>query len=161
MSVQQRRLLLLAEQVSMVDADLGSATAQAWLVSAIDALGHAIIDLADGKSAATIDVPVLAFDLSRHDEGEVDRASCAAGAADLRRAHVSLTCALTQPDGIPPGLASDTVRALSVLAGALQDLAAHPCTADHQRSVRAGAHRSIRAAYRLVQPVGVSGISPK
>ncbi len=161
MSAQRRQLLLLAERVGTVDADLGSATAQAWLVSAVDALAHAVVDLADGKSAATIEVPVLALDPAVHDEVEADRASCAAAASDLRQGHVALTTALEAPDGIPPGLATDTVRSMSVLASALQDLAAHPSSSDHQRSVRAGAHRSIRTAYRLVQPAGSPGTSPK
>lgn len=160
MSGQQRGLLLLADQISLIDAEVGSATAQAWLASTVDALAHAVVDLVDGKEAATVDVPVVALDLTGHGEGEPDRASCAAAAADLRRAHVTLTSALAQPDGIRSGLAADTVRSLSVLSGALQDLATHPANVEHQRSVRAGAHRSIRAAYRLVQP-GEHSASPR
>ncbi|MGB3764711.1 MAG: hypothetical protein WA966_15985 [Ornithinimicrobium sp.] len=161
MSARQERLLLLAEEVGGIDADLGSAVAQAWLVSAVDALAHAIVDLADGKHAATIGVPVLALESSSHEELEADRASCAAAASDVRRAHVALTSALEAPDGIPPGLAADTTRSLSVLAGALQDLATNPSSSEHERSVRAGAHRSIRTAYRLVQPAGATGTVPK
>ena len=140
MSVQQRRLLLLAEQVGTVDADLGSATAQAWLVSAVDALAHAVVDLADGKRAATIEVPVLALDPFAHDEVEADRASCAAAASDLRRIHVALAAALEAPDGVPLGLPADTVRSLSVLAGALQDLATNTSSTDQQRSEIGRAH---------------------
>ncbi|MGB3257181.1 MAG: hypothetical protein WBG89_07650 [Ornithinimicrobium sp.] len=161
MKTRQQRLLLLAEQVGSIDADLGSATAQAWLVSAVDALAHAVVDLADGKQSATIEVPVLALDSSSHEDLEADRASCAAAASQARRAHVALTSALEAPDGIPQGLAADTIRSLSVLAGALQDLATHPSSSDHERSVRAGAHRSLRTAYRLVQPAGSSGTVPK
>ncbi|MGB3830029.1 MAG: hypothetical protein WA962_14770 [Ornithinimicrobium sp.] len=157
----QQRLLLLADEVASIDADLGSTSAQAWLVAAIEALAHAVVDLADGKGAASVDVPVLALDTVVRDDDGADRASCAAAAAHLRRARVTLGDALAEPDGIPPGLAADTMSSFSVLAGALQDVATEPAGAQRQRSVRAGAHRSIRAAYRLVQPAGVPGPSPK
>lgn len=146
------RLLHLADEVSTVDAHLGSQNAQAWLVAALDGIAHALVDVFDGKNTPTRAVPVVAINGAARGEDQADRASCAAAATQLRHSHRLVSSALVQPDGIPPGLASDVISAMALLASALQDIATEPPGAHRQPAVRAGAHRSIRAAYRLTTP---------
>ncbi|HKJ12585.1 MAG TPA: hypothetical protein VJ976_09410 [Ornithinimicrobium sp.] len=151
------RLAALAEQVCSVYADVGPATAQAWVVAATDALAHALVDLSDGREHFTRDTPVRALPLlcptpAEPREGRVDRASCAAAAAHLRGVQHQLRPLLAAPGGIPAGARADTARALDLLAGALEELAAEPPASARATAVRAGAMRAIRTAYRLLQP---------
>ena len=158
-------LATLAEDVSEVYADVGPATAQAWVVAAVDALAHALVDLADGRACFTRHTPVRALPLleagspdaaDRH----VDRASCAAAAGRLRRVEYATRRVLGGPGGVPRGAGADTLRALSLVAGALEDLAAEPATRAPTSAVRASALRAVRTAYRLVQPERPAAPSP-
>ncbi len=159
----KHRLLLLADEVAGINADLGSAQADAWLVAAIDAVTHALVDVADDAASLTISTPVHVVPAGNDSESPADRASCAAAATALRRAHATLLSAVAsrdhaQPDATPtspPGIEDEVGQALDMLANALQDVASEPGAERHQ-AVRAQAHRSVRAAYRLVQPHGQS-----
>lgn len=167
----KNRLLLLADDVAGIDADLGSSQADAWLAAAIDAVTHALIDVADDAPSPTITTPVLDFPGDHGTDSPADRASCAAAATALRRAHASMTSLVASHDqtclsatgtsdsGIThtnmagTGIADDVSTALEMLANALQDVASEP-GADRHQAVRAQAHRNVRAAYRLMQPHG-------
>ncbi len=158
-----RRLLLLADEVAGIDADLGSAQADAWLVAAVDALAHALVDVADGAPSLTVSTPVRALPAGHDRDAPADRASCAAAATQLRRARAIMVSAVISDPAIYPDLdgapqatiAEDVGHALDMLASALQDVASEPGVDRHQ-AVRAQAHRSVRSAYRLVQPHGQS-----
>ncbi len=157
----RHRLLLLADEVAVIDADLGSAHADAWLVAAIDALAHALVDVADDAQTLTISTPVHAVVLGHDRDSLADRASCAAAATQLRRAHATMRSAVAARTIVTsdtaltntavPSIADDVGRALDMLATALQDVASEP-GADRHQAVRAQAHRSVRAAHRLMQP---------
>ncbi len=152
----RHRLLFLADEVAVIDADLGSAHADAWLVAAIDALAHALVDVADDAATVTISTPVQTVPPSHDRDSLADRASCAAAATQLRRAHVTMRSALSaRTNSAATTIADDVGHALDMLATALQDVACEP-GADRHQAVRAQAHRSIRAAHRLLQPDGQS-----
>lgn len=158
-----QRLLLLAGEVAVINADLGSAHADAWLVAAIDAVAHALVDVADGAPSLTVSTPVRDVPLGAKSDSCADRASCAAAATQLRRARRALLSAAAygsaQPTALTttsaPGITENVEHALDMLATALQDIASEPGV-DHHQAVRAQAHRSVRAAYRLVQPTNSS-----
>jgi len=141
-----------------VYADVGPATSQAWVVAAVDALTHALVDLADGREELTRHTPVQALPLVRSDgvqpDNHVDRASCAAAAARVRSIQSAARSLLTGPGGIPDGIAADTARALDLMGEALEDLAGEPAHSARAGAVRASALRVVRSAYRLVQPAG-------
>ena len=163
---RRQGLATLADEVADVYADVGPATAQAWLVAVVDALAHALVDLADGREQLTHHTPVRALPLLRNrsdgqQETHVDRASCAAAAASVRHIQASARPLLTRPGGIPPGVAADTARAIDLLGAALEDLAGEPADSPRANAVRAGAMRAVRSAYRLVQPVGPPPQDPK
>lgn len=142
------RLLVLADDLATVHADVGEARTHAWLAAAVDALCHALVDLADGRGSAGRRTPVPQLPGGG---GEVDRASCAAAAATMRRVRALTAAAVTGPDGIPGGLAEDTVRALDQLADALQVLAG-ASDAAQVSAARPGVHRTLRRCHRMLQP---------
>lgn len=148
-----QRLLVLADEVGLVHAEVGDAVTHAWLAAAIEALAHALVDLSDGRSAAS--TRTLPRALPPDDTG-LGRPSCAAAAATLRTVHTRVSDILTGPDGVPVGLAQDTMRALGVLADALQDLATAADEA-HLQAVRPTAHRAVRRCHRLLQPGSTVG----
>lgn len=148
-------LLMLADEISVIHADLGSVPADAWLVAAIDALTHAVVDVADGAENLTVRTPVQSLPKGHNREDFADRASCAAAATQLRRAQATVRSLATGRTTATTGTIDDIVDALDMLATALQDVASEPGSDRHQ-SVRAQAHRSIRGAHRLLQPDGQS-----
>lgn len=141
-------LLLLADEVAGVHAEVGAAATHAYLAAAIDAVAHALVDVADGRSeASTATTP---RELPPGGE-EVGAASCAGAGAALRSVQLRAGRLLSGPDGIPAGLASDTVQALGVLADALQDLST--ASADGRLpAVRPTAYRAVRRCHRMLQP---------
>ena len=162
MSANQR-LLVLADEIAGINADLGSSHADAWLVAAVDGVAHALVDIADSAPSLTVSTPVSAVPSGHDNDSTADRASCAAAATQLRRAHTILVNTVICHHSSHPDLAdapqeriaNDVGHALDMLATALQDVASEPGIDRHQ-AVRAQAHRSVRAAYRLVQPHGQS-----
>lgn len=146
-SVPTPALLLLADEVAGVHAEVGAVVTHAYLAAAIDAVAHALVDVADGRS--TPSTATVLQDLPPGGE-EIGSASCAAAAAALRRVQLRADHLLTGPDGIPPGLASDTVEALGVLADALQDLAA--AGGERPQAARPTAYRAVRRCHRMLQP---------
>lgn len=141
-------LLVLADDLATVHADVGEPRTHAWLAAAVDALCHALVDLADRRATAAVRTPVPHLPGGG---GEVDRASCASAAATLRRVRAGTAAAVTGPDGIPAGLADDTVRALDQLADALQVLAGARDAAE-VAAARPGLHRTLRRCHRRLQP---------
>lgn len=146
-------LLMLADEVASVHAEVGDAATHTYLAAAVDAVAHALVDLADGREHPS--TPTTPVDLPGGGE-QVGAASCAAAAATLGSVRLRARHLLTRPDGIPPGLAQDTVEALGVLAGALQDLAG----AGSQKplpAVQPAAHRAVRRCHRMLQPGSTLG----
>jgi hypothetical protein len=142
------RLLVLADELATVHADVGGARTDAWLAAAVDALCHAFVDLADGRDSPSVQSPVPHLPGGG---GEVGRPSCAAAAATLRRVRAAAAEVVRGPDGIPPGLAQDTVCALDQLADALQALAGAGDAAQ-VAAARPGVHRTLRRCHRMLQP---------
>lgn len=141
-------LLVLADEVSSVHAEVGDSATHTYLAAAVDAVAHALVDLADGREHPS--TPTTPEDLPGGGE-QVGAASCAAAATALRSVQLRARRLLTGPDGIPPGLAADTVEALGVLAGALQDLAGAGQPQQRQ-AVLPTAHRAVRRCHRILQP---------
>ncbi len=142
------RLLVLADDLAEVHADVGEARTHAWLAAAVDALCHALVDLADGRVSPGVRTPVPHLPGGG---GDVDRASCAAAAATLRRVRTVTVGTVTAADGVPAGLAEDTVRALDQLADALRVLAG-TSDAAQVAAARPGVHRTMRRCHRMLQP---------
>lgn len=138
-------LLVLADEVASVHAEVGTSALHSYLAAAVDAVAHALVDLADGREHPS--TPTVPEELPGGGE-QVGAASCAAAAATLSSVQRRARRVLTGPDGIPPGLAEDTVEALGVLAGALQDLAGR----GGLRAVQPTAHRAVRRCHRMLQP---------
>jgi len=151
-------LAALAEQASQVYADVGPAAAQAWMVAAVDALAHALVDLADDRADFTRHTQVHALRLlgAPHggDDDGVDRASCAAAATELRRLRHEAQELLVGPGACTTKAGQRATRAMDLLVGALDDLAAVPPGDARAGITRAAAMRGIRSAYRLLQPEG-------
>lgn len=146
-------LLLLADEVSCVHAEVGDVATHNDMAAAIDALAHALVDLADGRAHPS--THTVAPELPGGGE-QVQPASCAAAAATLRGVQLRAGRLLAGPDGIPPGLAGDTVEALGVLAGALQELAGAGGST-RLGAVRPTAHRAVRRCHRMLQPGSTLG----
>lgn len=166
MSIRARtRLLRLADGVAGEDADLGDPLAQARLTVVVDALAHALVDLADGRTAPTQTVPWPPREDAlrrprdpRASEGGDDPASCVALAARLRTVGVALDEVTGEAGGAqaPGGALPDRVRqAVAALASALQDhaagIAAATSTADRAEADRT-ILRGLRTAYELLSP---------
>ncbi|MGB5953074.1 MAG: hypothetical protein WBG57_11265 [Ornithinimicrobium sp.] len=144
-----RALLLLAEQVAGVDADLGSETSQAWFTAAIDSLAHALVDLSDGRAQATT-ASAAPTPTYPGEKPEYDRASCAAARAELTSVRRALSEALAGEERREQHLGEHIDNCLDLLISALGEIAAHD---PHEANGRtATAHRSLRAAFRVVQP---------
>ncbi|MGB7449541.1 MAG: hypothetical protein WA892_10485, partial [Ornithinimicrobium sp.] len=95
-------LATLAARLSDVYPDIGPAAAQAWVVAAVDALVHALVDLADGRNHFTQHTEVRALPLlerqhTRAPDPQVDRASCAAAAAEVRQVQHAARPLLSEP----------------------------------------------------------------
>lgn len=148
--VARSRLLVIAEEVSAVHAEIGDARAHGYLAATIDALAHALVDLGDGCSEPTRVTPLRALpggsDL-------VVPSSAVAAAVTLRRARAEAGVALGGPDGIPAGLAREVLSVLADLAATLQWVGTTPAAPD-PTGHRARVHRDLRRAHRRLQPAG-------
>lgn len=155
------RLLRLAQDVAGEDADLGDPLAQHRLTVVVDALAHALVDLADGRTAPTQSLrwPPRSEGLRRGvvvdgvRSGTDDRASCSALAARLRR--VAAVLDGPWPDPAPTGPLLDRVRqAAGVLADCLQDHAVAlvtATTAAGRAECDRAVLRGLGTAYELLQ----------
>ncbi|MGB3187301.1 MAG: hypothetical protein WBB15_15715 [Ornithinimicrobium sp.] len=150
MDDQRRLLLLLAEQVARLDADLGNLSAQAWFTAAIDSLAHALVDLSDGRSEATRASATPGTASTEHADPARDRASCAAARAELAAVRWALTDIRLRHDGARCELGEHTESSLDLLIAALGEAAAP--TAHEVSGPPPSAHRNLRAAFRLLQP---------
>ncbi len=152
-ATRQTHLLVIADRISTLDADIGAEAAQATFVATIDALTHSLVDLADGRTSQRASVPIAAHGIvAAADDrvAEADRASCAAAAVELRRVRYRLPAVLGHGAELEPGLATNTLRAAALLAEALQELADLSPGDPRSRTVRATAHRAIASAHRLL-----------
>ncbi|MBW8173648.1 hypothetical protein K0651_11385 [Ornithinimicrobium sp. Arc0846-15] len=141
-----KAILLLVDQVQDVHADLGEPRIQATFDAVIDALGHALVDLADGAQApssttSVVDVPGPALAL--------DPVSCSAAAAHLAQIAAALKRLGPPSTGASLGCAVD-----SVLDGLVIDLqrCAEPADPHNRARTRAQFHRQLRAWLAKLQP---------
>lgn len=143
-----RRLLLLADDLASVHAEVGEARTHAWLAAAVDAASHAVVDLADGRlspSTATSVPP----ESGAH--GHIGRPSCSAAAASLRRVRSEVLRLTPCPPHPSSTLRTDLLQCLADLADALQRLAV-ATPGSGTRSVLPGVHRTLRRCHRCLQP---------
>ncbi|UJH71402.1 hypothetical protein [Ornithinimicrobium sp. INDO-MA30-4] len=139
-------LLLLVDQVQDVHADLGEPRIQATFDAVIDALGHALVDLADGTEAPlrttpVVDVPGPTLAL--------DPVSCSAAGAHL--AQIATAIKRLSP---PTTSASLSCTVCTVLEGLVIDLqrCAEPADPQSRARTRAQFHRQLRAWLAKLQP---------
>lgn len=154
----QRRLLLLAEQMARLDADLGNESAQVWFTTAINSLAHALIDLSDGRSHATrAGTAPRSTSPTGHGDHTRDRASCSAARAELATARLTLTRIQSAQDGAWSDLGERTTGSLDLLIAALGESAAR---AGHDAcGPPPSTHRKLHAAFRLLQPPAATLLS--
>lgn len=152
-------LLQLADRLAGVQADLGDRTLQAWFDTCVDALGHAVVDLADGAASPAVPAPAPRTEGSVEAGGRGDAGSCSAAAAELHTLLRALR-AVDLPAAAAP-FAGEVCRAAGAVAHALQRYAqdlrgAAPggsAPADRQRLLRV-----LRTAVSAVSPSGASGL---
>jgi hypothetical protein len=143
------RLLVLADELATVHAEVGEARTHALLLAVVDSTCQALVDLADGRRAPTVPTPVPPVPDSW--SGTLERGSCAAAAAALRSAHAEATRALSGEVGTPEGLAGATLLALEEAGEALRELAG--ATDDGQLvAALPRVHRTLRRCHRRLQP---------
>lgn len=139
--------MLLVDQVQDVHADLGEPRIQATFDAVIDALGHALVDAADGVSAPHNSTPVIEV---AGPSLTLDTVSCSAAAAHLAQVEVALKALRSPADPASP-LASTIHEVLRGLVGSLQDCA-EPTSTENQARNRAQFHRQLRAWLTKLQP---------
>lgn len=147
-STRGSALLVLAQEVAAVHAEVGDDVAHGYLAAAVDALAHALVDLADGASEPSTSTPLAPLPGR---PGAVGALSCSAAAATLHRARGRVLTAVTGSDGIPPGLAPAVVGVCADLAEALQRVA-DPDRGPEDR--RARLRRDLLSAHRRLQRGG-------
>jgi len=161
--------LRLADDVAGMDADTGDPAVQAELSAAVEAIAHALVDLADGAARPTVPASTSVPERGPSDEPPtgsradrllaLDVASCSALGARLRQ--VSLR--VSQGRASDPSLAEAVASAAATLSAALQsftqDLA--PLTradrvdpAGHARAER-NLGRAVQRAHDLVRAPSV------
>lgn len=139
-------LVLLADRLQDVHADLGDPRAQVTFDALIDALSHCMIDLADGRHSPR--VPTSATPAA----GEIlplDPVSCSAAATHLRGIRADLLRVGS------PALNGSRLFGLSasILDGLIHDLQQFAEVDGHaQTSTRALFHRQLRAWLAKLQP---------
>ncbi|MDQ3357329.1 MAG: hypothetical protein M3424_04345 [Actinomycetota bacterium] len=161
--------LRLADAVAGMDADTGDPAVQAELSAAVEAIAHALVDLADGAAAPTVPVSTSVPEPGLSDEPPtasradrllaLDVASCSALGARLRQ--VSLR--VSQGQATDPSLADAVTSAAAALSAALQSFAQDlaPLTrgdgadpAGHARAER-NLGRAVQRAHDLVRAPSV------
>ncbi len=113
------RLLVTAEQIADLDAELGDPRAQAWLELVVERLAHAVVDVATGAAGHPRPFAGPGIRAATQRSTPVDRASCSAAAAQLHQA----AAVLNALPAAPAGQAATVARALDAVARALQRFA--------------------------------------